>query len=127
MIKFKYGIFFALFLILNSCLDMLEKSPKVFIGKIYLKESSEFKSPYLIYGEHYDKDGTFDYLIRETIKEAKGNDSIIYVKSNYETENKYYLIRHDYGEKILKIDTIDSLRYTKFLLGNEFKYSYLSK
>ena len=106
---------------------MFEKSPKVFVGKIYLKEGNGVSSPYLIYGERYDKDGTFDYLIRETIKEARGNDSIIYVKSNYETTNNYYLIRHNYGEKILKIDLIDSIRYTNFLSGKKFKFSYFSK
>lgn len=122
MIRFKNIILFLAVLSLQSCLDMFDESPKVFTNKIFLHESTG--GQYLIFAENYEKDGIYNFVLGEPVLEAMGNDSIIYVKSNFKEEAHYHTIKHNKGEKILAIKVIDSLSYTRLIGGKNFKFLY---
>jgi len=100
---------------------MLDKSPQKIVGEIYLKTSEDEK--YLIYGKNYSEDGIYGWVIDEPIVSLVGNDSLIYIKSNFLDKTKYYIVYHLEGKIIVKVTAIDSIKYTK-LRGKPFKYKF---
>jgi hypothetical protein len=117
-------ISFSLILCITSC-DYLNESPEKLVGKVYLwsTDGSNRKILNLKTGENsYSPLG-----INGTVSIALASDSLIYVKSEFQESPIYHLIKHESGEKVINIETINSISFIKFEQSKNFKYSYHSK
>ena len=117
-------ILFAFVFLATSC-DYFNESPKKLTGKIYLwsMDGSDRKSLNIKMGDSFYS----PVNISGTVSTALANDSLIYVKCDFQQYPVYHLIKHEAGEKIINIKTIDSLEFIKFERSKTFNYSYYSK
>lgn len=119
--KLKISLLIIILFLLQSCLDMFADEPKFIVGKICVWSSAGSKEKCLMIETGKN---TFSYIFNEIVFDVKANDSIMCVKNHYEDEYRYYLLRHDKGNKVLNIDTIDSLKFYRIVHLNKFTYSY---
>ena len=117
-------ILFVFVLIFSAC-DYFNDTPVKLVGKTYLlnMDGGNRKSLYYKTGE-----GTFSMVDASgTVTTALANDSLIYLKCDFQANPAWHLIKHEFGEKIMSIKNIDSTEFIKFEESKTFKYSYYSK
>lgn len=117
-------ILFVFVLIFSAC-DYFNDTPIKLVGKTYLlsMDGGNRKSLYYKTGE-----GTFSMVDASgTVTTALANDSLIYLKCDFQANPAWHLIKHELGEKIMSIKNIDSTEFIKFEGSKTFKYSYYSK
>jgi hypothetical protein len=111
---------------LQSCLDMFDKAPEKFVGNVYVRTSPNNGEAFFMYGKDYKRNGTYTLVINEPLLAAVGNDSIIYLKTQFMSIINYYFIKHKEGKTLSKTVTIDSIQYNGLTKGVEFKYKYFT-
>ncbi len=117
-------ILFGFIFFTTSC-DYFNESPKKLTGKIYLwnMDGSDRKSLTIKTVDNFYS----PVNISGTVTTALANDSLIYLKCDFQQYPAYHLINHEAGEKIINIKTIDSVDFLRFQQSKLFKYSYYSK
>lgn len=102
---------------------MHKKDPKKFVGEIFLRRGLDNKNDYLVYNY---KNGISVTIINDPLLSANGNDTVIYLKTEFMDTFKYYKLTHDSGKVVISLNTIDSSNYVNKIREKHFKYSFSS-
>ena len=117
-------ILFVFVLIFSAC-DYFNDTPIKLVGKTYLlsMDGGNIKSLYYKTGE-----GSYSMVDASgPVTIALANDSLIYLKCDFQAKPAWHLIKHELGEKIMSIKNIDSTEFIQFEKSKTFKYTYYSK
>ncbi|MGN6399452.1 MAG: hypothetical protein ACTHMD_03295 [Flavisolibacter sp.] len=107
--------------------DIEKAESRKVIGNIYVINLNipEDAGYYIVFRKHPNADR---YLLKdyEYVDYLKGNDSILLVKTKINSINKYHLIEHYKGDKVVRVQDLSALDFLNYEHFLKEKYTFNS-